>query len=77
MAHGMFGATEAIFMRASWDDAYSPRDLMLTHLFTYLAIEAAYTGRTTDVEVRLKTYAPLIDRLIESGPPVPPDGQPL
>ena len=74
MAYGMFGAAEAIFMRASWDEAYSPRDLMLTHLFTYLAIEAAYTGRT-DIDQRLADHAPLIDRLIESGPPVPPTNQ--
>jgi AcrR family transcriptional regulator len=76
MAYGMFGAAEAIFMRASWDEAYSPRDLMLTHLFTYLAIEAAYTGRT-DIDQRLADHAPLIDRLIESGPPVPPTDQAL
>ncbi len=72
MAYGMFGAGEAIFMRAAWDDAYTPRDLMVTHLFTYLAVEAAYTG-TNDIERRLQGYLPLVDRLIESGPPVPPD----
>ena len=74
MAYGMFGAGEAIFMRASWDDTYSLRDLMVTHLFTYLAVEAAYTG-THDIEERLQGYLPLIERLIESGPPVPPDEQ--
>ena len=34
-------------MRASWDDTYSQRDIMLAHLFTYLAIEAATPSRTS------------------------------
>jgi AcrR family transcriptional regulator len=72
MAYSMFGAAEAIFARASWDDTYSPRDLMLTHLFMYLAVEAAYTG-ARDIESRLNDYVPLVDRLIENGPPVPRD----
>ena len=73
MAYSLFGATEATFMRASWDDTYSPRDLMLTHLFLYLAVEAAYTGEN-DIDARLERYTPLIDRLIESGPPLPTAG---
>ena len=40
------------------------------HLFLYLAVDAAYTGRSDTVE-RLRSYEPLIDRLIEQGPPVP------
>jgi len=70
IAYSLFGATEEIAMRASWDDTYSQRDIMLAHLFTYLAIEAAYTGRN-DVGRRLESYRPLIDRLVEQGPPVP------
>jgi AcrR family transcriptional regulator len=70
MAYSLFGATEEIAMRASWDDTYSQRDIMVAHLFTYLAVEAAYTGRN-DVAARLQDYLPLIDRLIEQGPPVP------
>ena len=70
IAYSLFGATEEIAMRASWDDTYSQRDIMQAHLFTYLAIEAAYTGRN-DVGRRLKSYRPLIDRLVEQGPPVP------
>jgi len=69
MAYSMFGATEEIVMRASWDDTYSWRDIMIAHLFTYLSVEAAYTGRN-DAGDRLKTYLPLIDRLVEAGPPV-------
>jgi AcrR family transcriptional regulator len=70
MAYSLFGATEEIAMRASWDDTYSQRDIMVAHLFTYLAVEAAYTGRN-DVAARLQDHLPLIDRLIEQGPPVP------
>jgi AcrR family transcriptional regulator len=70
MAYSLYGAGEEVFMRAAWDDAYSPRDLMRAHLFLYLAIEAAYTGRSDAIE-RLRTYEPLIERLVEQGPPVP------
>ena len=70
MAYSMFGATEEIVMRASWDDAYSWRDIMIAHLFTYLAVEAAYTGEN-NVAARLKSYGELIDQLIAAGPPVP------
>ena len=70
MAYSLFGAGEEVFMRASWDDAYSPREILRAHLFLYLAVDAAYTGRCDTVE-RLKSYEPLIDRLIEQGPPVP------
>ena len=70
MAYSLYGAGEEIFMRASWDDAYSPREILRAHLFLYLAVEAAYTGRCDTVE-RLASYEPLIDRLVEQGPPVP------
>ena len=70
MAYSLFGAGEEVFMRASWDDVYSPREILRAHLFLYLAVDAAYTGRCDTVE-RLSSYEPLIDRLIEQGPPVP------
>jgi len=75
MAYSMFGATEEIVMRASWDDAYSWRDIMSAHLFTYLAVEAAYTGEN-NVAARLESYRELIDRLVEEGPPVPGPREP-
>ena len=50
MAYSLFGAGEEIFMRASWDDAYSPREILRAHLFLYLAVDAAYTGRCDTVE---------------------------
>jgi AcrR family transcriptional regulator len=70
MAYSLYGAGEEVFMRASWDDVYSPEDILRSHLFLYLAVEAAYTGRSDTVE-RLATYEPLIRRLVEQGPPIP------
>jgi len=70
MAYSLYGAGEEIFMRASWDESYSPQELLRAHLFLYLAVDAAYTGRCDTVE-RLKSYEPLIHRLVEQGPPVP------
>jgi AcrR family transcriptional regulator len=70
MAYSLYGAGEEVFMRASWDDAYPPHEILRAHLFLYLAVDAAYTGRCDTVE-RLKSYEPLIDRLVEQGPPVP------
>lgn len=72
MAYSLYGAGEEIFMRASWDDTFSPRELLRAHLFLYLAVDAAYTGRC-DAAERLRSYEPLIDRLIAEGPPVPHD----
>ena len=60
MAYSLYGAGEEVFMRASWDDAYSPREILRAHLFLYLAVDAAYTGRCDTVE-RLASYEPLID----------------
>jgi AcrR family transcriptional regulator len=70
MAYSLYGAGEEVFIRASWDDAYSPREIIRAHLFLYLALDAAYTGRSDTTE-RLRSYEPLIDRLVEQGPPVP------
>ena len=75
MAYGMFGATEEIVMRASWDDEFSQRDIMTAHLFTYLSVEAAYTG-THNVAERLESYRGLIDQLVEAGPPMPVPREP-
>lgn len=70
MAYSLFGATEQAAMRATWDDEFDQRDVMLTHLFLFLSVQAAYTG-ANDVASRLDGYRELIDRLIAEGPPVP------
>jgi AcrR family transcriptional regulator len=70
MAYQTFGAMVEASLRASWDDKYSKRDVMLAHLFLYLALEAAYTGQN-DVASRLNEYTQLIDELLAAGPPIP------
>jgi AcrR family transcriptional regulator len=72
VAYSLFGANEQAVMRAAWDDEYDQRDTMLAHVFLFLAVEAAYTGRN-DVAARLDGYRALIDSLIAQGPPVPAD----
>jgi len=72
VAYSLFGANEQAVMRAAWDDEFDQRDTMLTHLFLFLAVVAAYTGGS-DVAARLDGYRDLIDRLVEQGPPVPAD----
>lgn len=72
MAYSLFGATEQTVMRAAWDEEFDERDIMLTHVFLFLSVQAAYTG-ANDVAARLDGYRDLIDRLISQGPPVPPD----
>ena len=44
-------------MRVTWGDQFSHRDIMLTHLFLYLSVEAAYTGRS-EVSERMDCYRP-------------------
>ena len=75
MAYSLFGAAEQSTMRARWDEGFDQREVMLSHLFLYLAVEAAYTG-SDDVAARLDGYRELIDQLIAEGPPVPRDALP-
>jgi AcrR family transcriptional regulator len=72
VAYSLFGAAEQTTMRARWDDDFDQREVMLAHLFVYLAVEGAYGG-TADAASRLEDYRELIDRLIAEGPPVPRD----
>jgi len=71
VAYSFLGAIEHATMRVTWGDQYSQRDIMLTHLFLYLSVEAAYTG-CSEVGERMDCYLPLVDRLLAEGPPVPP-----
>ena len=72
VAYSLFGANEQAVLRAAWDDEFGQRDTMLTHVFLFLAVEAAYTGGG-DVTARLDGYRELIDTLVEQGPPIPAD----
>jgi len=68
MAFSLEGALEHVVMRAAWDDDYTKRDVVMTHLCLYLAIVAVYTGRL-DLTEQLARYADLIDTLVEFPPP--------
>ena len=72
VAYSLFGANEQAVLRAAWDGEFGQRDTMLTHVFLFLAVQAAYSGGS-DVTARLDDYRELIDRLVEKGPPVPAD----
>ena len=76
MAYSLFGANENRRSCAPLGTtSTTQRDLMLTHLFLFLSVEAAYTG-TNDVATRMDGYRGLIDELIAKGPPAPRDLMP-
>ena len=62
MAFSLEGALEHVVMRASWDDTYTKRDVVMTHLCIYLAIVAVYTGQL-DLTDQLARYGDLVDSL--------------
>ena len=70
-AFGLLGGVENIVMRASWDERYSAKDVLWTALCIFLATEAVYNGRL-DMREDLARYAPLVEQLAASPPPVPP-----
>ncbi len=75
MAYSLYGAIEQVAMRAAWDDQYDQRDIMLTHVFLFLAVEAAYRCQG-DVTGRLDDYRASSTGSWSEGPPVPPDAAP-
>jgi AcrR family transcriptional regulator len=71
VAYSLLGALEHTVMRSSWNGAYSPRDVLETHLHVFLALKALYEGRL-DVSDEVAQYADLIDALAACPPPRPP-----
>ena len=71
LAYSLLGALDSTVLRASWDDKYSRRDTMWTHLCLFFAVEAVYTG-DYDVASRAAPYAELVDQLADAAPPIPP-----
>lgn len=61
-AFGLFGAMDAIVMRACWDDEYSAADVLWTAYAFALAIRAVYTGKL-DIKGSIESESDLIDRL--------------
>jgi DNA-binding transcriptional MerR regulator len=72
IALSLFGAYEQTVFNAASHKKYSRRDLMRTHLWLYLAAQAAMNGEI-DIDSRLAPYEKLIARLATQMPPLPPE----
>ena len=70
VAYSLLGALEHTVMRSSWDESYSRRDVLVTHLHVFLAVKALYEGRV-DVSDEVARYAGLMDALAAGPPPRP------
>ena len=70
-AIGLQGAFERMLMRVAWDDEFSLRDAMRTHLVLYLALEAVLDGRL-DISGRLAQLEPLLEDVAGRPLPAPP-----
>jgi DNA-binding transcriptional MerR regulator len=71
LAHSLFGAYQQTMFRIQVDKKYSRRDTMLTHLWLFLAVQAAKNGEV-DIDSRLKQYESFVDELSSDLPPLPP-----
>ena len=68
IAHSLLGAYEQTIFRLFSDQRYDRRDLLRTHLWLFLAVQAAKKGEI-DIDSRLGRYEALIDRLATDMPP--------
>lgn len=73
-SYALLGALHAVLMRVSWDEKYTPQDMMRAMTAIYLAIEAAYEGRV-DISARWAELKPLVDYLSRLKPPKPPTAE--
>lgn len=71
VAHSLLGAYEQTVFRSFTDEQYSRKDLLRTHLWLFLAAQAARKGEI-DIDSRLGRYEELIDQLATGMPPLPP-----
>jgi DNA-binding transcriptional MerR regulator len=74
LAHSLFGAYEQTVFRSLADKKYSRKDVLLTHLWLFLAVQAARSGEI-DIDSRLKPYEDFVSELSSQMPPLPPDLQ--
>jgi len=70
LAYSLLGAQDNSHMRASWDDKYTRTDLLRTHLWLYLAIQAGMSGEV-DINARLARYEDLIQAVATRGSDAP------
>jgi hypothetical protein len=71
IGHSLLGAYEQTVFRSFSDKKYSRKDLLRTHLWLFLAAQAARNGEL-DIDSRLSRYEGLIERLATQMPPLPP-----
>jgi AcrR family transcriptional regulator len=69
LAFAFIGIGEAVVMRMSWDDKYSPRDYYQLLLALMVGSRAILAGEPRLVE-EIKAYTDLVERLARSEPPV-------
>jgi DNA-binding transcriptional MerR regulator len=70
IAYSLLGAQDNSHMRASWDDKYDAADLLRTHLWLFLAIQAALSGEV-DIDSRLARYEDQIQAMLTRGSDLP------
>jgi DNA-binding transcriptional MerR regulator len=71
VAHSLFAAYEQTMFRMLADSKYRLEDVLLTHLWIFLAIQAARNGEI-DIDSRLEKYRGLAEKLSSGLPPPPP-----
>jgi DNA-binding transcriptional MerR regulator len=67
----LFGAWEQTVFNATSRKRYSRKELLRTHLWLFLAAQAALRGEI-DIDSRLARYEALISKLATQMPPLPP-----
>jgi AcrR family transcriptional regulator len=55
VAFSLVGAFDSTYLRSTWDQTYTREDLLRTHLWLYLAVQAAMSG-VADVGCRMGGY---------------------
>lgn len=71
LAYSLIGAQHNACLRASWDDTYSRADLIRVHLWLYLAVLAAISGKI-DIDSELARYEELVQEVAAREPVTPP-----
>jgi DNA-binding transcriptional MerR regulator len=71
VGHSLQGAFVQTVFRSYMDDAYTRSDLLRTHLWLFLAAQAARNGEI-DLGPRLAAYEDLIEQFATRTPPLPP-----
>lgn len=74
IARSLLGAYEQTVVHIPADKKYSREELLRTHLWLFLAVQAALNGEI-DIDSRLARYEALISQLGADRPPLPPEFQ--